>query len=52
MNSLNISSYFYRLKITRPVYFFPLFLKGNAAIGTAKPSGRLHHNLSKPLMYL
>ena len=49
MNSRNVSSYFYRSKITRPVQFFTLFLKGNVVIESMILSGRLNFNLSKSL---
>ena len=47
INSLNVSSYFYRPKIVRAAYLFTLIIKENAVIGTTIPSGRLYFNFKK-----
>ena len=52
MNSLNVSSCFYRLKITRSVHFFTLFLNGNAAMRERYHPDAYTLISSKPLTYL
>ena len=52
MNSRNVSSYFHRLKITRSVHFFTLFLNGNAATGERYHPDAYILISSKPLIYL